>query len=89
MADHTIVMTAAQLHDIVGGYFKVGKNPPLELATSTMFHIAEELRLLSSAATCGGGDNSTDVGNVLHALSERLGTMAELCSDLGKKGGAS
>ena len=89
MADHTIALSSEQLHSIVGGYFKVGKNPPLELALSTMFNIAEELRLVSSAATHGGGDNSTDVGNVLQALSERLESMAKLCNEIGKRGGAS
>jgi hypothetical protein len=85
VVDHVVTLTTDQLHDIVGGMFKRGKDAPLELATSTMFNVAEELRLLSSAATHGGGDNSTDVGNVLHALSERLETMANLCDDLGKE----
>jgi hypothetical protein len=83
-----IKLSTDQLHDIVGGFFKMGKNPPLELATSTMFSIAEELRLLSTAAVQGGGDNATDVSNVIHALSERLEAMANLCNDLGKSANA-
>ena len=84
MSDH-VTLTSDQLHDLVGGMFKRGKDVPLELATSTMFTVAEELRLMSSAATHGGGDNCTDVGNALHGLSERLEVMANLCDDLGKK----
>jgi hypothetical protein len=86
MAEHTIVMTAEQLHEIVGGYFKVDKNPPLELATSTMLNVAEELSVVSTAVTDG---DKLIVSNVLHALSMRLETMAKLCDELGKKGGES
>jgi len=85
MAEHMIVMSSEQLHGIVGGHFEMGDNPPLELATSTMLNIAEELRIVSSAVL---DSDKHSVSDVLHGLSLRLETMATLCNDLGKKGGA-
>ncbi|MEI9950624.1 MAG: hypothetical protein WDO74_17010 [Pseudomonadota bacterium] len=85
MTDHTIVLSVGQLHDIVGSMFEIGWNPPLELATSTMFHAAEELRVVSTAILCGV-DNQIDVGNVIQVLSDRLGAMAKLCNEIDKSG---
>ncbi len=84
-AEHTIVMSAEQLHEIVGGYFKMSKNPPLELATSAMLSVAQELRIASTAVLDA---DKHSVSDVLHALSMRLETMATLCDELGRKGGA-
>ena len=82
-----IAITSDQLHSIVGSIHEVGgKNAPLELATSTMIHAAEELRVISTAAQHTNDEH--DMANVLHAIAERLEAMGRLCDELGK-GGAS
>jgi len=49
MADRTITLDVSRLHDIVGSVFMLGCDVPLELATSTLLHAAEELTVLSLA----------------------------------------
>jgi hypothetical protein len=83
MAEPTVTLTTAQLHSIVGSIHEMGgKNAPLELATSTMVHAAEELRIVSRAAQ--NTNDEHDMANVLHAIAERLEAMGKLCDELGK-----
>ena len=87
MADQTIAVTADQLHNLVGNYHQVGKNLPLELATSTLHHAAEELRVVSCALRADTENSAHDAGNCLFEVAQRLETMAVLCDELGKGGG--
>jgi len=88
MAERTIELTTAQLHNIVGSYHELGKNVPLELATSTLHHAAEELRVMSCALRSDQENSAHDASNTLFAVAQRLECMAVLCDELGKKSGA-
>jgi len=88
MADRDVTLTAEQLHDLVGSYHQRGKNVPLELATSTLHHAAEELRVVSFALHSDRVNSTYDASNSLFAVAQRLERMAELCERLGEKGRA-
>ena len=84
MSEPLIKLTPSQLHDIIGPMYMLGCDVPLELATSTLLHSAEEVRLISAAIGAPNFILETDAVNVLHLVARRMETMAKLCDDMAR-----